>query len=138
MRTFKQFTIIIAAICCGQVAKGNNGSHCEGKSVDGSVHGVVMDAITRRPITGVTVSISFNKSQVGKEIQSDASGHFHIPKLPAGEVTLVFEKKGYKLFKRDQLAVKEGTTTRIAIEVEPLSGDIGGNEIWHPFFKLLD
>ena len=138
MGTFKQLAVILAAICCSQLAKANNGGDCEKSSVDGSLHGVIMDAVTRKPVTGVTVSISSNKLQSGKEIQSDATGHFHIAKLPPGEVTLVFEKKGYKLFKRDVLAIKEGTTTRISVEVQPLPAQDGGNDIWHPFFKLLD
>ena len=138
MRSLKHFALIVLVICCGQWAKANNGGDSEKKSIDGSLHGIVMDAITRKPVTGVTVSISSVKTQSGKEIQSDATGHFHIAKLPPGEVTLIFEKKGYKLFKRDVLAIKEGTTTSISVEVQPLAEQDGGNDIWHPFFKLLD
>ncbi len=145
MRSLKKLAVILTALCCSQMVKANKGGiYYERNSVEGTVQGYVMDAITRKPVTGVIVSISSNKSansnkiQPGKEIQSDATGHFNISKLPAGEVTLIFEKKGYKLFKRDLLAIKEGAITKIFIEVQPLAEDYGGNEIWHPFYKFLD
>jgi hypothetical protein len=76
------------------------------------------------------------KLQGEKEIHSDAAGYFNFGKLPAGELSIMFEKKGYKLYKRDVLSLKEGTTVKLSVEVQPDLGD-DNNDIWHPLFKLL-
>jgi hypothetical protein len=51
-------------------------------------------------------------------------------------VTILFEKKGYKLYKRDMLPLKEGTIVKMSVEVHP--EEDGNNDIWHPLFKLLN
>ena len=139
MNTFKSFAAILLFIGCSQYALANNGDSGEKgnkKLAEGSVHGYVVDATTRKPVGGVTVSVSSNKIQGEKEIQSDASGYFNFGKLPAGEVTILFEKKGYKLYKRDVLPLKENTTVKMSVEVHPDEDD--NNDIWHPLFKLLN
>lgn len=137
MRCFKQLIVLLVVICFSQLVKANKGGNGEKKSLHCSLHGYVMDAVTGKPVMGVTVSVSSNKLHIGKEMQSDASGHFHFAKLPQGQVTLMFEKKGYKLFKREPLSLKEGTVAKISVEVSPIEED-GGSEIWHPFLKFLD
>ncbi len=136
MRIFRKLLILLVAICFGQLVKANNGENGEKKSIEASVQGYVMDAITRKPVTGVTVSVSSNKLRTGKEIQSDAAGCFTFDKLPPGDLTIMFAKKGYKLFKSDLLIVKEGAITKISIDFQPVEED--GNEMWHPLLKLLD
>lgn len=136
MSTFKQLLLLLVVICYSQLLKANNGENGEKKSLEVSVHGYVMDAITRKPVTGVTVSVCSNKLQANKEIQSNAEGYFTFAKLPAGNVTLMFEKKGYKMFKRDLTSVKEGSVTKISVDFQPIED--GGNEMWHPLLKLLD
>lgn len=137
MRTLKQLLLLAVIICSSQLVRANTGETGEKKSIDGCLHGYVMDAVTRKPVTGVTVSVSSNKLQGGKEIQSDAAGYFHFAKLPPGEVTLMFEKKGYKMFKRDLLPVKEGVITRISVDFQPVDED-EGNEMWHPLLKMFN
>ena len=137
MRTLKQLFLLAAVTCSSQLVRANNGETGEKKSMEGSLHGYVMDAVTRKPVTGVTVYVSSNKLQGGKEIQSDAAGYFHFAKLPPGEVTLMFEKKGYKLFKRDVLSVKEGLVTKISVDFQPVDED-EGNEMWHPLLKIFN
>src|SRR4051812_10512699 len=110
MKTSKQLLILLMAMSFSQLVKANNGENGEKKSIEASVQGYVMDAITRKPVTGVTVSLSSGKLRSAKEIQSDAAGCFTFAKLPAGDLTLMFAKKGYKLFKSDLLSLKEGTT----------------------------
>jgi len=139
MNTFRRLPALIVLIACSQYVLANNGDTGEKgnkKLAEGSVYGYVMDATTRKPVGGVTVSVSSNKIQGEKEIQSDASGYFNFGKLPAGEVTILFEKKGYKLYKRDVLQLKEGTTVKMSVEVQPDEDD--NNDIWHPLFKLLN
>ena len=130
---------MVMLIASSQVIKANTGDTGEKgskKSTEGAVHGYILDAETRKPISGVTVSLSSTKIPGEKEIHSDASGYFNFGKLPAGELTLMFEKKGYKLYKRDALSLKEGTTVKLSVEVQPDQDD--NNDIWHPLFKLIN
>ncbi|MEJ7735891.1 MAG: carboxypeptidase-like regulatory domain-containing protein [Chitinophagaceae bacterium] len=138
MPTFKRLVLLFAAMYCSHLAKADNGGNGQNKKPEGTLHGYVMDAVTRKPVIGVTVSVSSQKIPGEKEMPSDATGHFHFAKLPAGVVTLMFEKKGYKIFKRDVLAVNEGLTTKVSVEVYPIEDEGGGNEIWNPIFKLLN
>ena len=137
MNTLKTLFILSAVLCCSQFVKANTGERGNKKVSEGAVHGHVMDATTRKPVGGVTVSVSSNKIQGEKEIQSDASGYFNFGKLPAGDVTIIFEKKGYKLYKRDALSLKEGTTVKMSVEVQPEDTE-DENNIWHPLYKILD
>ena len=137
MRSLKPLIFLLPIICCSQFAKAYTGEKGKKKLSEGSVHGYIMDASTRKPMGGVIVSLSSNKIQGEKEIQSDASGYFNFGKLPAGDLTIMFEKKGYKLYKRDVLSLKEGTTVKLSIEVQPDIVD-DNNDIWHPLFKLLN
>jgi 5-hydroxyisourate hydrolase-like protein (transthyretin family) len=136
MKISKKLLILLLIICLGQLVKANNGENGEKKSIEASVQGYVIDAITGKPVTGVTVSVSSNKLRTGKEIQSDATGCFTFAKLPPGDLTLMFAKKGYKLFKSDLLSVKEGSLTKLSIDFQPVEED--GHEMWHPLLKLLD
>lgn len=137
MKIYKQLFVFLLAICISTIIKANNGDNGEKKNPEGTVNGYVMDAVTRKPVHGVTVCVSSNKLQNGQEMKSDASGYFHFAKLPVGQVTLMFEKKGYKLFKRNVLPVKDGTVIKISVEVQPIPGKEEDNELWHPLFKLL-
>ena len=137
MKFFSKLFLLFILNACVHYAKadtGGNGKDSK-KSVDAPVHGYVTDAVTKKPITGVTVSVSSNKIQQVKEIQSDECGYFHFSKVPPGEVTLMFEKKGYKVSKRD-VSAKEGGITKVSVAVEPLD-EGGGNESWHPLLKLF-
>ena len=137
MIRFQRLLMILAVLACAQFVKANTGEKGNKKVAEGAVHGYVMDATTRKPIGGVTISVSSSKIQGEKEIQSDASGYFNFGKLPAGEVTIMFEKKGYKLHKKDVLSLKEGTIVKISVEVRQEESDTN-NDIWHPLFKLLN
>lgn len=58
--------------------------------------GSVSDALSKKPVKGVTISIT-SKDHVEKSFTTDAAGKFIIPKLPSGEVTIVLEKKDTRL-----------------------------------------
>lgn len=138
MKLFIPLLLLCILSACVQSAKADTGGNGKDnkKSVDGPVQGYVTDAVTKKPVTGVTVSVSSKKNQQGKEVQSDDCGYFHFSKVPPGEVTLMFEKKGYKVSKRD-VSAKEGGVAKVSVAVEPLDED-GGNESWHPLLKLFD
>jgi hypothetical protein len=136
MIRFQRLLLLIAVLACSQFVKADTGEKGSKKIAEGTVHGYVMDAATRKPVGGVVISVSSSKMQGEKEIQTDATGYFNFGKLPAGEVTILFEKKGYKLYKRDVLSLKEGTTVKLAVEVQPDEEE--NNDIWHPLYKLLN
>ncbi len=58
MKISKKLLILLLIICLGQLVKANNGENGEKKSIEASVQGYVIDAITGKPVTGVTVSVS--------------------------------------------------------------------------------
>lgn len=137
MQALKPFLLLLVLCSFAYLAKANNGENGEKKSSAGCVYGYVVDASTRKPVNGVHVSVTSNSRSGEKGIESDASGHFHFAKLPPGDLTIKFEKKGYKLFRRELLPVKKGQVTKISVDFERLEED-GGSEIWHPLLKLLD
>jgi hypothetical protein len=137
MKCFQPMLIMLSVICISQFANATTGEKGNKKVSEGAVHGYILDASTRKPVGGVTVSLSSTRIQGEKEIHSDASGYFNFGKLPAGELTIMFEKKGYKQYKRDPLALKEGTIVKLSVEVQPDEQD-DNNDIWHPLFKLLN
>ena len=66
-----------------------------------AISGSVSDAFSKKPVKGVTVYVTAKDGT--KLITTDASGKFVIPKLPAGEVTIQLEKKGYKTYRREKV-----------------------------------
>ena len=92
MRSIKPLLFVLFIVCFSQLAIAKTGEKGSKKVSEGYVHGYILDAATRKPIGGVTVSLSSSKIQGEKEIQSDASGYFNFGKLPAGDLTIMFEK----------------------------------------------
>lgn len=136
MRVAKCFSLLVLAICFGFLSQASGpGLTCIKKSTEGSIQGVILDAVTRKPLTGVTVSFPGNKTLADFVIQSDASGNFKFSKLPAGDVILLFEKKGYKIFKSEVQSVKD-VAIRLNIEVSPVDED--DMDAWHPLGRFMD
>src|SRR5687768_7214801 len=82
-------------------ANGDNGD----RKAEPVLTGCVSDASTKKPVQGVTVSISSSKGQEKKEFTTDASGNFKVPQMPVGEVVIILEKKGYKTFRREGVII---------------------------------
>src|SRR5687768_10438420 len=106
MRTFKTLLLLFCVLTFSHVLKANTGEKDKKKLSEGLIHGYIVDAETKKPLGGVSVSLSSRKMPADKEIVSDAAGYFNFGKIPAGDLTLIFEKKGYKFYKRDTLALK--------------------------------
>ena len=87
--------LLLLAICLpvAVLVQANTGKN------EGVVQGQVTDAVTKKPIAGVTVSMTASKTGE-KEVTTDSDGNFRISKLNGGDLTLVFEKKGYKVHRR--------------------------------------
>ncbi len=121
----------------------NGKNACSGKK-DGSLHGYVTDAVTKKPLPGVIVSALVpGTTNSYKEVLTDSVGYFHFPQLPASPVTVQFDKKGYQLFKRPGVQIREKTTIKLDVEflpegVEPEDNEDGdGESSEYPFLRML-
>lgn len=99
--------------------------------------GSVSDALSRKPVKGVTISVTSSKDRIEKLVTTDASGKFVFPKLPAGEVTIVLEKKGYKTYRREKVILKEGMQVKLNFDI---SNDVEteDNNLFHPLLRMME
>ena len=101
---------------------------------DPLINGFVSDAESKKPVQGVTVSIS-GKGQDKKEtLTTDASGNFKTNQLAPGEVTIILEKKGYRTYRKEGVMIKEGTTLRLNFDIE--ENDDSG--VFHPLLRMME
>lgn len=104
---------------------------------DPILSGSVLDAVSKKPMKGVTISISSSKDKVGKLATTDASGQFIFPKLPAGEVTIVLEKKGYKTYRKEKIVLKEGAPIRLKLDMSN-EKEVEDNNLFHPLLRMME
>lgn len=99
--------------------------------------GSVSDAFSKKPVKGVTISITCSKDRIEKFFTTDDSGKFIIPRLPAGEVTIVLEKKGYKTYRREKVILKEGMQVKMKFDMsnENASED---SDLFHPLLRMME
>ncbi|HVV05961.1 MAG TPA: carboxypeptidase-like regulatory domain-containing protein [Puia sp.] len=90
--------------------------------IEGVLHGYVTDAITKKPLPGVTVSALIPGTNNSREVTTDADGYFRFVQLPGSQVTVQFDKKGYQSYKRPNVTVKEKTAVKLNIEFLPEEG----------------
>jgi hypothetical protein len=100
------------------------------------ITGSVSDAVSKKPVKGVTISIA-SKDKVEKLVTTDASGQFIIPNLPAGEVTIILEKKGYKTYRKEKFVIKEGTQVKIRVDMsnEKEHEDVN---LFYPLLRMME
>ncbi len=100
------------------------------------LHGYVVDAYTKKPVSGVLVSASNQKKNFRKEATTDASGYFKLEEMPSGELLIYFDKKGYHMQKKSPMVLKEKTVTKLKID---LKGDEEPDPVYeHPVLRLID
>ena len=72
-----------------------------------------------------------------KEVTTDSDGYFKITKLPGGDLTIVLEKKGYKVHKKEMVNTKEGMVYRVYVDLLPKDDDNDNAEdSSHPLLRL--
>jgi hypothetical protein len=114
-------------------ANNENGPR-DDKKGEPSINGYVSDAENKKPVQGVTVSIT-GKGQDKKEyLTTDAAGNFKTNQLIPGEVTIVLEKKGYKTYRKEGVMIKEGVTLKLMMDIEE-DDDAG---VFHPLLRMID
>jgi Ca-activated chloride channel homolog len=131
MTRYKQlfFSLFLAAICLQLHASGLVSAPC-------LLKGQVTDAVTKKPVSGVVVSVSGNNG-IPKEVMTDNDGYFYFKDVPGCQVNLRFEKKGYVGYKFQAVSVKENTTVKINVQVSPES-ESQSEDSEFPLLRMLD
>jgi hypothetical protein len=133
MRKNKKWLLLLLVFPLALCSRANTGS---GK-VEGVLHGYVTDAITKKPLSGVTVSALVPGTNNTREVTTDADGYFRFAQLPASQVTVQFDKKGYQSCRRPNIAVKEKSSVKLNIEFVPeLEGSDSDNSEY-PLLRLM-
>jgi hypothetical protein len=127
----KKLLLLLSVLPLSLLAKANNGK--DGKT-EPVLHGYVSDATTKKPVSGVTISITTPKTHEKKAYVTDASGNFKVPQMLTGEVTIILEKKGYKTYKREGVTLKEGMTIRLNFDMI----EVEDEEVFHPLLRMVE
>jgi len=132
MKLSKKLMLLAAVLPLTLMLRANTGKN------EGVVQGQVTDAVTKKPIPGVVVSMTGSKISSEKEVTTDSDGYFKITKLPGGDLTIVLEKKGYKVHKKELVNTKEGLVYRVYVDLLPKDDDDNdtAEDSTHPLLRL--
>jgi hypothetical protein len=72
-----------------------------------------------------------------KEVLTDADGYFRFAQLPAAQVTIQFDKKGYQSCKRPNVTIKEKASVKLNVEFLPEDIDANSENGEYPILRLL-
>ena len=81
------FFIFTCLVSCGLYAS-------DGKLDPCLIKGQVVDAVTKKPVCGVVVSVLVPGDLTAREAITDLDGYYFFKQLPASHINLRFEKKG--------------------------------------------
>jgi hypothetical protein len=104
---------------------------------DGVLNGYVTDAITKKPLSGVMVSVTVPGSANTCEAFTDADGYFRFAQLPGSQVTITFGKKGYQSTKRPNVSVSEKGPIKLNIEFQPEELDSESDNSEFPILRFF-
>lgn len=105
--------------------------------VEGVLNGYVTDAVTKKPLSGVVVSATIPGTNNQKEVLTDADGYFRFAELPAAQVTVEFNKKGYQSAKRPNITIREKTAVKLNVEFLPEDDDLNSGSAEYPMLRML-
>jgi hypothetical protein len=124
------FFVFTFLISCGLYAS-------DGKSDPCLIRGQVVDAVTKKPVSGVVVSAVVPGDPAYKEAVTDVDGYYYFKQLPACHVNLRFEKKGYQKFKYDEvIEIQNKKTVKVNVEVLP-DGELQPDDLEYPLLRIL-
>ena len=124
------FFLFTCLVSCGLYAS-------DGKTDPCLIKGQVVDAVTKKPVSGVTVSAVVPGDPSFKEAITDIDGYYYFKQLPACHVNLRFEKKGYQKFKYDELIeIQDKKTVKVNVEVLPDS-ELQPDDSEYPLLRIL-
>ena len=131
MKLSPKILLLAVSLPVAMLTNANTGTN------EGVLQGQVTDAVTKKPIAGVVVSMTGSKLNNEKEVTTDSDGNFKIGKLPGGDLTIIFEKKGYKIHRKELVNTKEGLVYRITLDMLPTDDDDEVTEdSAHPLLRL--
>jgi hypothetical protein len=136
MRGKKTYLLLAALLPLSLLTKAN-GDNGNRKSTEPVLQGCVADAATKKPVQGVTISISTSKGQEKKEVTTDAAGNFKVPQMPVGEVIIILEKKGYKTTRREGIIIKEGVSLKMNFDLMNIRTE-DESDVFHPFLRMME
>lgn len=137
MKRLYNFFLLTGTLFSAQLAFANDGEtpRPDLPKETNVVHGVVVDATTKKPVSGVIVSASNQNKKIKKEVATDASGYFKLDELPAGQIYIYFDKKGYKILKKSSVTLKDKAVLKLNVDLE----EEGKDAVFeHPALRLLD
>ena len=79
------FFLFTCLISCGLYANSGNPDPC-------LIKGQVLDAVTKKPVSGVVVSAVVPGDPESKEAVTDVDGYYFFKELPSCHINLRFEK----------------------------------------------
>jgi Carboxypeptidase regulatory-like domain len=126
--------IVPLALC---VRANSNLRGIDGPVSEGILHGYVTDAVTKKPLPGVVVSAMVPGTNNMKEVLTDADGYFRFSRMPAVQVTVQFDKKGYQSCKRPNIAIKEKATVKLNVEFQPEEIGVDSDNSEYPLLRML-
>jgi len=134
MGKHKRWLLLLLVFPLALCAKANTGGN--GK-IEGVLHGYVTDAVTKKPLSGVTVSAVIPGTNNSREVTTDAEGYYKFVQLPGSQITVQFDKKGYQSAKRPNISVKEKSAVKLNLEFLPevLGSDTDNSE--YPLLRLM-
>jgi len=135
MGTPKKLLLLLLMVPLALMARADTG--LPGK-LEGVLNGYVTDAVTKKPLSGVTVSAFIPGTNNLKEVLTDADGYFRFPELPGVQVTVEFNKKGYQSCRKPNISIREKTPVRVNIEFAPEEIEESGSGSEFPMLRMLD
>ena len=131
MGIFKKLLLFLLIFPLALCVKAGTGKR------DGVLNGYVTDAITKKPLPGVTVLATVPGSSSSTEVLTDADGYFRFAQLPGSQVTVQFDKKGYQSYKRPNVTVGEKGSIKLNVEFLPEEMDSESDNSEYHILRLL-
>src|SRR3954470_13613132 len=129
---YLSFLVSTCLVSCGLYASDGTTDPC-------LIKGQVLDAVTKKPVSGVIVSAVVPGDPSFKEVVTDVDGYYYFKQLPSCHVNLRFEKKGYQKFKyQDIIDIQEKKTVKVNVEVSPDTGsELLPDDSEYPLLRIL-
>jgi hypothetical protein len=125
------FSLLISLIACSLFASSGKSGPC-------LIRGQVVDAVTKKPVSGVVVSAVISGNSSSNEAITDNDGYYYFKELPSNRVNLRFEKKGYQKFKYQEVVnITEKKTVKINVEVLPDGAELQPDDSEFPLLRIL-
>jgi Carboxypeptidase regulatory-like domain len=137
-KTYKRLLLSLMIVPIALCVKADEHVGGTDRSVpEGILHGYVTDAVTKKPLSGVTVSAIVPGTNNPKEVLTDADGYFRFTRLPVSQVTVQFDKKGYQSTKRPNVAIKERNAVKLNVEFQPEEAGADSDNSEYPLLRML-